>query len=496
MVVVGVAAAVSIARLGALSLRHQSDEAAALRARVLSQTLAERLRAAELADRIAVVERAASRSGAEVLLAGYEGDIVADGTLGLPPKPTIVELLIEGEGEVNTRLGRTRYSVAPLGPPLQHMSVITFVPAPELPYGIRTLWSSVATLTALLVGGAALAAFALARAVHDDLEHMRSRIVAMASAETQPAGEPVPVRAADQIGVLTCGFNQLVERFARAERAYQRDLAGAVAYDRIRSEFLAALSHELRTPMNAILGFTDVLLSEVEGPLSREARDNLEVVRTSGQHLSSLIDDVLDLSALESGALKLNCQPVDVLPVATDVVREAKVNAQFKPLAVELTGEPTPAWVDPRRLRQILSNVVGNAVKFTSQGTVSVSVEGREAVVVITVTDTGPGIAPAEQAAIFEEYRQGSTGLSGRVGSGLGLAITRRLVGMHDGSIELNSTLGEGSRFTIILPRRPRPAEGRRMTASSIELEGKLAEAARVLINLPGRPPLPDGNHR
>lgn len=457
MVLVGVAAAVAIAWLGASSLRHQSDEAAALRARVLSATLAERLRAAELADRAAVVERAASRSGSEVLLAGYQGDLVVDGTLGPPAKPNIVQLLIDGEGEFATRLGRTRFAAAPLGPPLQHLSVITFVPAPESPHAIRSLWSSVAALTALLVGAAALAAFALARDVHADLEHMRSRIVAMADAAAQPAGEPVPVRAVDQIGLLTGAFNRLIERFARAEREYQHDLVGAMAYDRIRSEFLAALSHELRTPMNAILGFTDVLLSQAEGPLSPEARENLQVVRTSGQHLSSLIDDILDLSALESGELKLDRQAINVLAVAADVVREAKVNAQLKPLVVKLTGEPITAWVDPRRLRQILSNVVGNAVKFTSQGSVLVHVEERDAKVTITVTDTGPGIAAAEQAAIFEEYRQGTTGLSRRVGSGLGLAITRRLVSMHGGSIELESKLAEGSRFSVVLPCRPTP---------------------------------------
>jgi signal transduction histidine kinase len=450
---------VAIGWVGTSSLRHQSDEAAALRARVLSQTLAERLRAAELADRVTVVERAASRSGSEVMLAGYEGDIVVDGTLGPPDRSGIVRLLIEGEGETRTRLGRTRYSAAPLGPPLQHMSVITFVPAPESPYAIRPLWSSVAALTALLVGAAALAAFALARDVHADVEHMRARIVAMASDEAQPAGEPVPVRAVDQIGLLTSAFNLLVERFARAERAYRRDLAGAMAYDRMRSEFLAALSHELRTPMNAILGFTDVLLSETEGPLSGEARENLQVVRTSGQHLSSLIDDILDLSALESGQLRLNCQETNVLGVAADVVREAKVTAQWKPLVVELAGEAASVWADPRRLRQILSNVVGNAVKFTAQGSVLVKVEGRGGLVIITVTDTGPGIPPTEQAAIFEEYRQGTTGLSRRVGSGLGLAITRRLVSMHGGAIELESRLGEGSRFAIVLPRRPSTQE-------------------------------------
>src|SRR6185436_2409821 len=157
---------------------------------------------------------------------------------------------------------------------------------------------------------------------------VRERIVAMARAKHQPGGKPIPVGSVDQVGLLTSAFNGLVERFTAAERAYRQDLAGALAYDRDRSAFLAALSHELRTPLNAILGFTEVLLAEVDGPLSDEARENLMVVRTGGEHLRSLIGDILDLSALESGELQLSRRQVDVFSVAEEVVREARVTAQ------------------------------------------------------------------------------------------------------------------------------------------------------------------------
>jgi signal transduction histidine kinase len=165
------------------------------------------------------------------------------------------------------------------------------------------------------------------------------------------------VRSVDR-SAATGAFNVLVERFAASEQAYRQDLAGALAYDRDRSAFLAALSHELRTPLNAILGFTEVLLSEVDGPLSHEARENLNVVRSSGEHLRSLIGDILDLSALESGELELNPSAVDALAVAEDVVREARITAQpGHPRGAVGTSRP---GLGRRAPRQIVGNLVTN----------------------------------------------------------------------------------------------------------------------------------------
>jgi signal transduction histidine kinase len=457
VVVIGVAAAVAIAVLGVGGLREQSDAASALRSRVLSLSLGQRLRATPLEDRAAIVERAARRSGAELLLVRQNGEIVVDGSLRPPGREHIVELLVAGEGESTTQLGRTRYSVTPLGPPLEHLSLVTFVRAPEAPFGSASLLTSVAALTAILVGVAALVAFALARDVQSDVTFVRERILEMARETADPSGKPIPVRPVDQVGLLTSAFNVLVDRFGAAEQAYRQDLAGALAYDTDRSAFLAALSHELRTPLNAILGFTDVLLSEVDGPLRGDARENLRVVRTSGEHLRSLIDDILDLSALESGELRLTRRMVDLFSIAEEVVREARVAAQHKELSIELSGHSVRAWADAVRVRQIVGNVVGNAVKFTAQGRVEVEIAERDDQAAIVVSDTGTGIAPGEQAAIFEEYRQVGDASARRVGTGLGLAITRRLVQMHGGVIDLDSELGRGSRFTITLPRRPIP---------------------------------------
>ncbi len=453
VVVLGIAVASIMALLGFLQLRAHADEAVALRARVLALTLSERLRAADAPDRVAVVDKAARRSSTELLLVEQDGRVVVDGSLGAPSRPEIVDLLVAGSGETTTRQGRTRFHVAPLGAPLQNLSLLVFAPAPEVPFATRSLLASVAALTTILVGGAALVAFAIARNVNADVAYVRERIVEMAL--EGPSGKSVPVRDTDQVGILTSAFNLLVERFTAAEHAYQHDLKGALEFDRDRSAFLSALSHELRTPLNAILGFADVLLAEVDGPLSDEARDNLTVLRRSADHLRALIDDILDLSALESGELKLDTGALDIFVIAAEVAREARVNAQDKPLEVFLSGRPAIAWADPRRVRQILSNLVGNAVKFTREGRVEIHVDLDGDFVVVSVSDTGPGIPPEQRAAIFEEYWQAPASRQSRTGAGLGLAITRRLVRMHGGSISVESETGQGSRFTVRLPIRP-----------------------------------------
>ncbi|MET0794130.1 MAG: HAMP domain-containing sensor histidine kinase [Polyangiaceae bacterium] len=455
VLVVGLLAGLALAASGMERLRTQSDDAAALRSRLLSLTLAERLRRTSEEDRAVVLERAARRSGAELLLVSAAGQVIIDMTQGAPPKARILELLVAGEGETTTQLGRSRFFSAAFPGTAEYMNVLAFVAAPAAPFATRSLLVWVATLTALLVGAAALVAFALARDVHADVTFVRNRIVEMAREGAEPTGIPIPVRSVDLVGLLTSAFNVLVDRFTAAEHAYRQDLSGALAYDRDRSDFLAALSHELRTPLNAILGFTDVLLSEVDGPLSADAQENLSVVRNSGQHLRALIDDILDLSALESGELRLNCKVIDVLSIGQEVVREARIAAEAKKLEVSVVGNRAMAFADARRVRQIIGNIVGNAVKFTSKGGVTLRIDPRDGGVTIAVTDTGPGIAREDHEAIFQEYWQAGDVKRQRVGTGLGLAITRRLVQMHRGFIDLRSQLGKGSTFTIVLPSQP-----------------------------------------
>jgi signal transduction histidine kinase len=461
VVVVGLLAAVGIGELGLRQLRRQGESAAVRDSELLAKTLAARLGAAAPEDRLAILDRAALRSGDEFLLADENGSPLIDLTRGGGGQAKVADLLERGSGETTTALGRVRFHAARLPRPWQTLWLLAFVAAPDAPFATSSLIRSVTALTALLVGAAALVAFALTRDVHADVRFVRGRIVAMARAKHQPAGKPIPVGSVDQVGLLTSAFNVLVDRFTAAELAYRQDLSGALAYDRDRSAFLAALSHELRTPLNAILGFTDVILSEVDGPLVPEAREALSIVRTSGGHLRALIDDVLDLSALESGELRLNVSYVDVYSIVQDIVRELGVTAEAKGLLLSLAGSPAHAFADEHRVRQIVGNVIGNAVKYTEAGRVDVRVDALPDEVSVRVVDTGPGIAERDHAAIFEEYWQSSEARSRRAGTGLGLAITRRLVEMHGGRVELKSELGRGSMFRIVLPIE-RPAESRR----------------------------------
>ena len=457
VVVLGVAVALAMTWVGVADLRRTNDEAAALRARVIANTLAARLRVTGSEDRAEVVQGAARGTYADILLIDHYGEVVSDASLRPPPRPELVRCLLAGSGIVHAPLlGRTRYAVQPLGPPLEWLSVIAMVPAPVTPTEAGGLVRAVATLTAFLVGAAAIVAYVLANDVRNDVTYVRQRIAEMAAADNDPAGAPIPIRAIDQVGVLTAAFNQLVGRFAAAERSYRDDLTFAAALDGERSAFLAALSHELRTPLNGILGFADVLLSEVEGPLDEATKEELGVIRTSASHLRSLIDDILELSALESGGLKLRFHPVDVFAAVEEVMREQRPIAAEKKLAFDLQGvKGAVALADAQRLRQILGNIVGNAVKFTNRGGVRVIVENSIDDVTVHTIDTGPGIAAAERAAIFEEYAQAGDLATRRKGTGLGLAIARRLVAMHGGEIELESAVGQGSRFTFKLKKNP-----------------------------------------
>jgi signal transduction histidine kinase len=314
---------------------------------------------------------------------------------------------------------------------------------------------------------------------------VRDRILGMTAMDSVPGGQPIGVRGVDQVGQLTVAFNRLVERFYAAEEAYRRDLSGALNFERERSDFLAALSHELRTPLNVILGFADVLLSEVDGPLSPEARENLLVVRQSGAHLRSLINDILDLSALETGRLNLQLRKTNLWNIAADVVRETRLAAEAKNLTIELSGVAVEAVADQLRVRQVLGNLVSNAIKFTSRGGVHVTLSQVDDHAALTVADSGPGIAKEEQAAVFEEYRQSGDWQSRGAGSGLGLAITRRLVRMHGGRIELDSKLGEGSRFTVLLPIAGPPDSAAPIAHSDIPRGNTLRLSAEIARTIP-----------
>lgn len=454
VVVVGLAVALGIGLVGVDQLSRSGDEHAGARAELLAATVAARLAALPPTRRLEATQLAARRSAAELVIVTPEADIIHDYTLGAPDREALKIMLATGRGVAEMRMGRARYAVRPIGPVTDPKAarLVVLVPEPRAAEGTNALASALAALAVLLLGVAAGVAYAVSRDVARDVDFVTDRVRTMAQVRTEPTGELIPARTMDEVGILTATFNKLVGRFGKGEKAYRQDLARASAADRERAAFLAAISHELRSPLNAILGFADILMEEVDGPLSPSAREEVEQIRGSGAHLLTLINDILEFSALESGQLRLSRSRVDVFALANEVIREARGLVGDKSINVRIEGEPLIARVDARRVRQILGNLVNNAIKFTQHGEVVVRVQREGVQVALSVRDTGPGISEQERALIFEEYKQARSERFRRRGTGLGLAITRRLVMLHHGSIRVDSELGRGATFKVLLP--------------------------------------------
>ena len=478
VVALGVLIAFIVGAIGIRQLFKQGASSAAARADLLANTLAARVAEVPVDARHDLLDRAARRSGASIWLLDDSGNVLEDVSsavypielpTGPTPQETFGSLITARGGEVKFKArGVPGGSVAS---PM-HLTVVAAVDVPDPPDGERELIAALATLTGLLTSVAAAVAYAVARDVRldvDDLGRRIHEIAARGRESTDRAQDNVPVQALDEVGELATAFNALVERFAVAEKTYADALARIEEIDRERSTFLATVSHELRTPLNAILGFADVLLSEVDGPLLGEAREEVAVIKQSGLHLLALINDILELSAIASGQLRLNRAEVDLVPIAEEVVREAIGARGDKPVALRVIARPKcPTFADGRRVRQILTNLVGNALKFTPRGEVVVSLDSDGHYVTIRVTDTGPGIPKEEREAIFAEYRQGGDRRARRRGTGLGLAIARRLALMHGGTIHVESEVGVGSTFVLRLPIRG----GARMTTGLADDSG------------------------
>ncbi|HEX3418311.1 MAG TPA: GAF domain-containing sensor histidine kinase, partial [Stellaceae bacterium] len=222
-----------------------------------------------------------------------------------------------------------------------------------------------------------------------------------------------------------------------------------------KSQFLANMSHELRTPLNAILGYAELLVDGIYGVLPDRPRGVLDRIQNNGKHLLALINDVLDLAKIEAGQLTLTLEDYSVPEVVKSVVTATEPLAASKGLkftAALPDGLPM-AHGDARRVSQVLLNLVGNAIKFTDKGEVEIRAMVDKGQFVLTVRDTGPGIADADQERIFGEFQQiDNSNTRKKGGTGLGLAISKRMVEMQGGTISVDSVLGHGSTFRVVLP--------------------------------------------
>lgn len=248
---------------------------------------------------------------------------------------------------------------------------------------------------------------------------------------------------------------ELEERVRQRTAELEEAKDAAESADRLKSAFLATMSHELRTPLNSIIGFTGIILQGMAGPLNDEQKKQLGMVQNSARHLLALINDVLDISKIEAGQLEIRCGPFSLPEAIRKAVTLVSPLAQKKGLSLHTEFSPEVDRIvgDQQRTEQILLNLLGNAVKFTDHGEVSVRCVRDQEWVVTAIRDTGFGIDPRYHQAIFEPFRQVDTGLARKhEGTGLGLSICKRLLDRLGGSIFLESAQGQGSTFSVRLP--------------------------------------------
>jgi signal transduction histidine kinase len=315
------------------------------------------------------------------------------------------------------------------------------------------------------LGMALVASLIVARRVVRPLETLRKGVHRIGSGDMSACLE---VKTGDEIEVLAEEFNKMTENLRGAYDGLERKVAErtrdlAVAnerlqeLDRLKSDFVSNVSHELRTPLTAIKGAVDLVLREVTGPLTEKQTHYLTRVRSNTQHLAGLINDLLDLSKIESGKSEVKRSRVSLAGLVHEVVETLRPVAAEKEIALEaaISAPSILVWVDRDKINQVLTKLIGNAIKFTpAHGTVTISASrNANERVLVSVSDTGPGIPPDEKQRIFDKFYQiAQSGEAKPKGTGLGLAICKALVELHGGTIWVESEPSGGSVFYFTLP--------------------------------------------
>ncbi|HEU0248357.1 MAG TPA: sensor histidine kinase [Gaiellaceae bacterium] len=333
------------------------------------------------------------------------------------------------------------------------------------------IWRTALLLAAFLAVGVGLSVL-LARRLVRPVKQIRT---AAARIGAGAYDERIELRRRDELGGLAEELNGMAASLQASVQSLERkveertqELQRALAElsrkgrqlevaSEHKSHFLANMSHELRTPLNSIIGFSQVLRQRMFGPINEKQEEYLDDILSSGNHLLSLINDVLDLSKVEAGQVELEVASFslrEALERGVVMVREPATKHDVR-LSLELAPGIDLVEGDERRLRQVIFNLLSNAVKFTPEGgEVVVATASRDHEVLISVTDTGPGIPLDDHERIFEEFQQTNVGVQQREGTGLGLALSRRLVELHGGRIWVESETGHGSRFVFTLPAK------------------------------------------
>ena len=310
-------------------------------------------------------------------------------------------------------------------------------------------------VTGFAIGSIALAlvlGHAISWSLIGPVQQMEARLEQIAAGDFTQA---IHVPNRDELGGLAANLNRVSAELGQLNEELE-------AANRHKSEFLANMSHELRTPLNAVIGFSEVLQERMFGELNEKQAEYVQDILISGRHLLSLINDILDLSKVEAGRMELELAPFHLpstLESALTLLRE-RATRHGVTLGLEVDEHLDDFVADERKVRQVVLNLLSNAVKFTPEGgRVEVRALLEDSFVRISVTDTGAGIAPEDQAKIFEAFSQVGTDQARKhEGTGLGLTLTRRFVELHGGEISVESAVGKGSTFAFTLPVRPCPA--------------------------------------
>jgi signal transduction histidine kinase len=316
----------------------------------------------------------------------------------------------------------------------------------------NTLFNTIVIFIALTVIALAILYVNIYRSVISPLNKLRNIAGVMTSGQYN---ERAKTGTIDEVGQLATAFNTMANAIEQREVSLQAAREHAERANQVKSMFLASVSHELRTPLNAIINLTKFVGLAMYGPVNEEQRDILDKVESRSKHLLNLINDVLDISKIESGSLELFVEnDVNVNEIVASAVETAQSLVPGKPVVIYSEIEPNlpTLTADAQRIQQIILNLLSNACKFTEKGEIRVRayVEGSE--IIISIADSGPGIAPENHELIFEAFRQTKEGLRKGEGTGLGLPISQRLAEAHHGRVWVESSLGKGATFYVALP--------------------------------------------